>query len=71
MNVHRGIDKDSGLIHSVVTTASNVHDRIPAAELLLPENPAAGHGQEPLQGQRDYCAHEPYFWRAVCCLRQH
>ena len=28
------VDKDSGLIHSVVTTAANVHDLTPAAELL-------------------------------------
>jgi IS5 family transposase len=34
MKVHLGVDKDSGLIHSVVTTAANVHDLIPAAELL-------------------------------------
>jgi IS5 family transposase len=34
MKVHIGVDKDSGLIHSVVTTAANVHDLISAAELL-------------------------------------
>ena len=34
MKFHLGVDKDSGLIHSVVTTAANVHDLIPAAELL-------------------------------------
>jgi IS5 family transposase len=34
MKVHIGVDKDSGLIHSVVTTAANVHDLPPAAELL-------------------------------------
>jgi IS5 family transposase len=34
MKVHIGIDKDSGLIHSVVTTAANVHDLSTAAELL-------------------------------------
>ena len=38
MKVHIGVDKDSGLIHSVVTTSANVHDLIPAAELL--------HGEE-------------------------
>lgn len=32
--MHIGVDKDSGLIHSVVTTAANVHDLTPAAELL-------------------------------------
>ena len=34
MKVHIGVDKDSGLIHSVVTTAANVYDLIPVAELL-------------------------------------
>ena len=34
MKVHIGVDKDSGLIHSVVTTPANVHDITPAAELL-------------------------------------
>jgi IS5 family transposase len=34
MKVHLGMDKDSGLIHSVVTTSANVHDLTPAAELL-------------------------------------
>jgi hypothetical protein len=34
MKVHIVVDKDSGLIHSVVTTTANVHDPIPAAELL-------------------------------------
>jgi IS5 family transposase len=38
MKVHAGVDKDSGLIHSVVVTAANVHDLTPAAELL--------HGEE-------------------------
>jgi IS5 family transposase len=33
-----GVDKDSGLIQSVVTTAANVHDLTPAADLL--------HGEE-------------------------
>jgi IS5 family transposase len=34
MKMHAGVDKDSGLIHSVVVTAANVHDLTPAAELL-------------------------------------
>ena len=34
MKVHAGVDKDFGLIHSVVVTAANVHDLIPAGELL-------------------------------------
>ena len=38
LKVHAGVDKDSGLIHSIVVTAANVHDLTPAAELL--------HGEE-------------------------
>jgi IS5 family transposase len=38
MKVHIGMDKDTGLIHSVETTAANVHDLTPAADLL--------HGEE-------------------------
>ena len=34
MKVHIGVDKDSGLIHSVVTRAANVHGLTPVAELL-------------------------------------
>jgi hypothetical protein len=34
MKVHIGDDKDSGLVHSVDTTAANAHDLTPAAELL-------------------------------------
>lgn len=34
MKVHIGVDKDSGLIHSVETTAANVHDLTAAVELL-------------------------------------
>ena len=35
---HIGVDKDSGLIHSVETTTTNVHDITRAAQLL--------HGEE-------------------------
>jgi IS5 family transposase len=38
MKVHIGVDSESGLIHSVETTAANVHDLTPAADLL--------HGEE-------------------------
>ena len=38
MKVHIGVDKDTGLIHSVETTAANVHDITQAADLL--------HGEE-------------------------
>ena len=34
MKVHIGVDKDSGLIHSMEITAANVHVLTPAAELL-------------------------------------
>ena len=34
MKVHVGVDKDSGLIHSVDTTSANVHDITRAAQLL-------------------------------------
>jgi IS5 family transposase len=34
MKVHAGVDKDSGLIHSVLVTAANVHDLTPEADLL-------------------------------------
>jgi IS5 family transposase len=38
MKVPIGVDKDTGLIHSVETTAANVHDLTPAPDLL--------HGEE-------------------------
>jgi len=38
MKLHAGVDKNSGLIHTVVVTAANVHDLTPAADLL--------HGEE-------------------------
>ena len=38
MKVHIGVDKDTGLIHSVETTPANVHDLTPAADLLHGEN---------------------------------
>ena len=38
MKVHIGVDKDSGLIHSVETTSAKVHDITRAAQLL--------HGEE-------------------------
>ena len=38
MKVHIGVDSESGLVHSVETTAANVYDLTPAAELL--------HGEE-------------------------
>jgi IS5 family transposase len=34
MKVRTGVDKDTGLIHAVEATASNVDDITPAAELL-------------------------------------
>jgi IS5 family transposase len=37
MKVHVGVDSESGLIHSVETTAANVHDLTAAADLLHSE----------------------------------
>jgi IS5 family transposase len=34
MKIHAGVDKDSGLIYSVVVTAANVHDLLATAYLL-------------------------------------
>ena len=58
-----GLDKDSGLIHSVATSAANVHDLTVAAELLHGEERviygAAGyqvlHKQEEMAGQDVEC----------------
>lgn len=36
MKVHIGVDSESGLIHSVESTAANVHDLAPASELPFP-----------------------------------
>ena len=48
MKVHIGVDAESGLIHSVQTTAANVHDLTAAAELLHGEEivARAGGGRE-------------------------
>ena len=69
MKVHAGVDKDSGLIHSVVVTAVNVHDLNTAAELLHGDEarqaprtpkcagwPFARSDQKPLQDQCDGCS---------------
>ena len=34
MKIHAGVEKDSGMIHSVLVTATNVHDLITPADLL-------------------------------------
>ena len=44
-----GVDKDSGLIHSVATTAAHVSDRVVAAELLHGEEKVV-HGDVGYQG---------------------
>jgi IS5 family transposase len=49
MKVHIGVDKDSGLIHSVVTTAANVHDLTQAGELLHGDE-AVVYGDSGYQG---------------------
>ena len=45
MKAHIGVDKDSGVIHSVVSTAGNVHDLTPASELLDGGEDVSGHGR--------------------------
>ncbi len=45
MKIHIGVDKDSGLIHSVATTAANVHDLTPVAELLHGDEEGRYSGQ--------------------------
>jgi transposase, IS5 family len=40
MKVHAAVDKNSGLIHSMLVTAADVHDLTPAAELLHREETA-------------------------------
>lgn len=47
IKAHIGVDSDSGLIHSVETTAANVHDLMPAADLL--------HGEETVDYADDGC----------------
>jgi transposase, IS5 family len=47
MKVHIAVDKDSGLIQSVHTTATNVHDINPASELLH-------EGEEMVYGDAGY-----------------
>ena len=49
MKVHIGVDKDSGLIHSVVTTAANVHDLTQAGEQLHGDE-AVVYGDSGYQG---------------------
>ena len=67
MKIHIGIDKNSGLIHSVVVTPAHVHDLPPAAQLL--------HGDEnwyvrmlatrQLPGCRRWKARQPSFeWQS-------
>lgn len=41
MKEHIGVDKDTGWINAVETTAANVHDLTPAAELLHGEDEVA------------------------------
>ena len=38
MKLHIGVDDESGIVHSMATTAANVHDLTPSGELL--------HGEE-------------------------
>jgi IS5 family transposase len=55
MKVHLGVDKDSGLIHSFVTTSANVHDLTPAADLLHGDEEVvyAGAGYQGIARRRE------------------
>ena len=46
MKLHIGVDSQSGLVHSAVVTAANVHDKHPLPDLLH------GHEQTRLRRQR-------------------
>lgn len=48
---HVGVDAGSGLVHTVITTAANVHDATPAPKLLRKEDEVA-------YGDSAYCAVE-------------
>jgi len=52
MKVHIGVDSDSGLLHSVETTTANVHDLMPAADLLHGEGRGLGFRVAMRQGKR-------------------
>ena len=65
MKVHIGVDKDSGLIHSVATTAANVNDVTVAAELLHGEESVVdGDGGDQGLGRREEMAGQD----ADCCI---
>jgi IS5 family transposase len=49
MKVHAGVNKDSGLIHSVLVAAANVNDLTPVAELLHGDDEVA-YGDAGYQG---------------------
>ncbi len=52
MKLHIGVDSKTGLAHSAVVTAANVHDKHPLPQLL--------HGE----GRRRPCAWGPGEWRS-------
>jgi hypothetical protein len=60
MEVHAGVDKGSGLIHSVLVAAANVNDLTPVAELLHGDEEVAygdagylGIAKRPLNSRQD------------------
>ena len=67
MKIHAGVDKDTGLIHSVVTTAANVHDLTPAAELLHGEEQVvyADAGYQGIGKRPEMAGKSTEFWVAM------
>ena len=49
MKAHIGVDADSGLVHTVIGTAANVHD-VTQANALLHGQESSAHGDAGYQG---------------------
>jgi IS5 family transposase len=50
---HIGVDKDSGLVHTVKVTSANVHDVTMISQLLTGDEVA-------VYGDSGYCSAQPY-----------
>ena len=73
-----GVDAESGLIHSVQTTAANVHDLTPAAELLHGEETMVvadagyqGIANRPEMADKEIAFRVPCDQVNVACCRRH
>ena len=67
MKVHIGVDKDSGLIHSVETTSANVHDITRAAQLLHGEEEVVygDAGYQGIEKRAEMAGKSTTFWSAM------